>query len=381
MKNKTKRQLFGEPARCAAVLVCASLGLAACHPPPPPVEEVRPVRALIATATPLQAQDTYAGEVRPRYESSLGFRVAGKIQQRLANVGDRVSRGQVLAKLDPKDLALAEAGSRAALAAQKAQLEVERADLGRYKQLVADQVISQSAYDRQLSLFQAAQAQFDAAQAQLRQSSNQVEYALLRADHDGSIAAIEAEAGQVIAAGEAVVRLAWSGDTEIAASVPEDAVHRVRIGMPVEVSLWVDRTRSFKGEVRELSSSADPSTRTYSMRVSVPEAPPEMRLGMTASVRLPAATDAKLIHMPLTAVVERQGQGGVWVFDPKTGRVGFRALHFAGAAGNEMLVAEGLAEGEIVVTAGASYLLPGQKVRLMQTPSALAGEGAPRIPG
>ncbi|MDB5987813.1 MAG: efflux transporter periplasmic adaptor subunit [Nevskia sp.] len=341
----------------------ALLSLTACSKPAPPPEDVRPVRTLTVQAGAVALQNTYAGEVRPRYESNLGFRVTGQIQQRLVNDGDSVKRGQVLARLDPKDLNLSEAGSRANLTAQKAQLEVERADLERDRKLVAENVISQSAYDRQLSIFQAAQAQYEAGQAALRQSGNQVDYALLHADHDGSISSIAAEAGQVVAAGQTVATLAWSGATEVAVNVPEDQVRRISVNQAAQVSLWSAAGKTYEGTVREISASADPATRTYAVRVSLPQTSEEIRYGMTASVRFQISGLPNLIHVPLPALIEHDGKAGVWVLDTQAGTVGFREVVSAGVVGNEILISGGLQPGDIVVTAGAPLLHAAQKVR------------------
>ncbi len=376
---------------CAARgLVLAAVLLAACSKSAPPAEEIRPVRLLAVQPAAVALQNTYAGEVRPRYESNLGFRVAGQIQQRLVNVGDGVKRGQVLARLDAKDLNLSEAGSRANLAALKAQLEVERADLERDRKLVAENVISQSAYDRQLSIYQAAQAQFEASQAVLRQSGNQVDYALLRADHDGTISAISAEAGQVVAAGQTVATLAWSGATEIAVNVPEDQVQRLSVGQSAQISLWSASGKTYAGTIREIAGSADPATRTYAVRVALSQASDDARYGMSASVRFDIAGLPQLIHIPLTALVEREGKSGVWVFDRTAGAVSFRPVVPVGAVGNEQLISAGLSAGDLVVTAGAPLLHPAQKVRPLNAladatpgaanPKADAGPAIPATP-
>lgn len=344
---------------CSAALLFA----AGCHRPQSPIEDVRPVRTIVVQPTPVEAGLTYAGEVRPRYESSLGFRVAGKIAERRVNVGDEVKVGQVLARLDPRDLALSEASSRATVSAQDAQLEVEKADLARFRKLLDAGFIGNSEYERQLTKFKAAKAQLDSIQAQARVAANQTAYAELRADHDGTITAIQAEAGQVVTAGQVVAMLALSGDKEIAANVPEDQVQRIRVGQAATVSLWSAGGKRFDGLVRELSSSADAATRTYAVRVTLPKTADDVRLGMTASVRFALDGIPELIHLPLAAVTEQGGVPGVWVVDPAASTVAFRPIAGAGVADNQMLVGGGLKPGEIVVTAGAPLLRPGQKVR------------------
>jgi RND family efflux transporter MFP subunit len=344
------------------VVLAAASG---CRPAPPPPEEIRPVRTIVVQPSPVTANNTYAGEVRPRYESSLGFRVAGKIAARLVNVGDSVKAGQVLARLDPKDLSLSEASSRALTSAQDAQLEVEKADLDRYKKLLDAGFIGGSEYERQLTKFKAAKAQLDSLQAQLRVASNQTAYAELRADHDGTITAIQAEAGQVVAAGQAVAMLAQSGDKEVAANVPEDQVQRIQVGQPAVVSLWSAGGKTYDGVVRELSSSADASTRTYAVRVTLPKTADSVRLGMTASVRFAIDGLPDAIQLPLTAMTEQAGIPGVWVVDPAASTVSFHSVTTSAVVGNQVLIGAGITPGDVVVTAGAPLLRAGQKVRLL----------------
>lgn len=353
--------------RLLPLLPLALLALSACGRPPAKAEEVRPVRTVTVGAVAGDFGNTYAGEVRPRYESDLGFRVSGKILSRAVNMGDTVKTGQLLARLDPKDLDLNEASGRAQLAALDAQLAVAQSDYERNKRLFDEGVIGQAGLDHYEATYQAAQAQVKAAHAQLDTASNQAGYAELRADHDGVITAVTGEPGQVVTAGQTVLRLAHSGEIEVASSVPEDQIARMRAGMPVEVSLWAHPETRIPGLIRELASSADPATRTYAVRVSVPQVPPEMKLGMTASIRIPQGGMPDLIHLPLTALVEQQGQKGVWVYDAGSGTVAFRPVGIVGASANELLIGGGLRGGEVVVTAGAALLLPGQKVKLLQS--------------
>ncbi len=343
----------------------AAMLLSACSKPQEVTEEVRSVRTVVAAAGTTDARYTYAGEVRPRFESNLGFRVAGKIEQRKVNIGDRVRQGELLLQLDPADLALNEASSRATVAAQEAQFAVEKADLERYRKLLDTGFISKAEFDRQQTRFTAAEAQLASVRAQARVSGNQTGYAQLRADADGVITAIDAEVGQVVAAGQTIVRLARAGTMEVAANVPEQLLGSLKAGAPVTVMLWTVAGRDFAGRIRELASSADPATRTYALRVTVDAPPPEMQLGMTASVRIPGPAQPSLIHLPLTAYVEQQGVHGVWVFDEAGSIVRFRPVRLAGFDGNSALIGEGLQPGERVVTAGAPLLREGQKVRLM----------------
>ncbi|WP_273456054.1 efflux RND transporter periplasmic adaptor subunit [Nevskia ramosa] len=348
-----------------SVGLIAALLLSACSKPPVVAEEVRSVRTIVAAPGAVDARNTYAGEVRPRYESNLGFRVTGKIDQRKVNVGDRVRKGQLLLQLDPADLALNEASSQATVTAQEAQFAVEKADLGRYRKLLDTGFISAAEFDRQQTRFAAAEAQLASVRAQARVSGNQTGYAQLHADADGVITAIDAEVGQVVAAGQTIVRLAQAGTMEVAANVPEQLLRTLKPDAPVTVMLWTDDGHEFPGRIRELASSADPATRTYALRVMVDKPPPEMQLGMTASIRIQGPKLPSLIHVPLTAYTEQKSVHGVWVFDEASSEVHFRPVRLSGFDGNSALIAEGLTPGERVVTAGAPLLREGQKVRLM----------------
>lgn len=345
--------------------------LSACHDKPAPVEEIRPVRTLTIGATPTTLSNTYAGEVRARHESSLGFRVGGKITARKVDVGTAVKAGAVLAQLDSKDLALSANAAAAQVAAAQAQANVAKLDYDRIKGVHAKGFASQAELDRASTQYAAAQAQFEAVQAQSRQVANQTGYATLTADADGVVTAILAEPGQVVAAGQPVVRLARNGEVEVATAVPEDRIESVKGGQTVTVGLWTSSATRIEGRVREVASAADPYTRTYAVRVSVPTPPESMKFGMTASVSFPQKAPA-FIHIPAAAMVPREGKAGVWVLDEPAGVVRFHPAQFVGVEGNDVLIAEGLKPGDVVVTAGAAFLQEGQRVRRL--PEAPAGQ-------
>ncbi len=372
---------MGIDKTAAAAVFLATLGLlAACKPALAPVEEIRPVRTLTVGATPTTATNTYAGEVRARYDSTLAFRVGGKLVSRQVDVGETVRAGQVLARLDPGDLQLGDAAAMAQVAAAQAQFKVAGNDLERVRGLFAKGYASQGELDRYSSQFEAAKAQLQAAAAQRQQIANQASYSTLTADADGVVTAVLAESGQVVAAGQPVVQLARAGAIEIAAAIPEDRVNSVREGMAVTVSLWAADDKIYPGVIRELSSAADPLTRTYAVRVSVPQAPAAMKLRMTASVTIPQPDLPDSIHLPAPAMVSQQGKAGVWLVQPGTSLVQFREVRFAGVEGNQILASAGLKAGDVVVTAGAAYLREGQKVRLLGAPPPAAAPAATPSP-
>lgn len=364
--------------RMIAALSFSGVLLVACGKPPVPVEDIRPVRTLTVGATPTSASITYAGEVRARYDSTLSFRVGGKITQRAVDVGTPVKAGQLLAQLDPKDLLLSESAAQAQVAAARAQADVAELDYKRVKDLLAKGFISKSEYDRQETQLKATKAQAEAVVAQAAVQANQTAYARLLADTDGVVTAVLAESGQVVAAGQPVVEIARKGEIEIAAAIPEDQVKNLSVGLPVQVSLWTEAGKSYAGRIRELSSAADPLARTYAVRISVLQPPPEMKLRMTASVQFPLSGQPDLIHLPSPAMVTQGGKAGVWVVEPQGSTVQFKPVEFAGVEQNEVLVGAGLEAGDVVVTAGAAYLHAGQKVRLLGAPPPAAASAAPK---
>lgn len=373
----SKQQISRKALAMALVLLG---GLAACKPAPVAVADIRAVRTITVGATATQASNIYAGEVRARTESTLGFRVGGKLISRQVNVGETVKAGQVLARLDSKDLQLGNEAAQAQIAAAMAQAKNVGADLERVRNLHARGYASQGELDRFVSQYRSAKAQLEAVQAQGNQSANQASYSTLTASSDGVVTAVLAEAGQVVAAGQPVFQLARAGAVEIAAAIPEDRINTVREGMPVIVSLWSAADKTYPGVIRELSSAADPMSRTYAVRVSVPEAPAEMKLRMTASVAIPLTGLSDLIRIPSVSMVTLNDKAGVWLVEPKASAVQFREVQLAGVQGNELLVASGLQPGDVVATAGAAYLREGQKVKLLGAPPAPAAVTAPAAP-
>ena len=347
----------------AGLALALMLALAGCSKPVEKVEEVRPVRAIRMAPSSTSTVAQFSGEVRARYESRLGFRVGGKIVSRKVDVGSMVKRGQLLMRLDPQDLQLAQSQANAALGAAESNLELAEAELARYKDLREKNFVSQAVLDSKETAFRSARATRDQAAAALRTQRNQTGYGNLIADVDGVVTAIEAETGQVVAAGTPVVRLAQLGEKEIVISIPEDQVDALRKVSDVMVRTWANQNDALRGKLREMSPVADPATRTYTARISLPNAPEDVRLGMTAYVTFSTAADTSMLKVPLTALVQNQGASAVWVVE--NGAVRLAPVQLAGASGNEMLVASGLAPDQVVVTAGVHLLKPGQKVTVL----------------
>ncbi len=342
----------------------AALTLSACQKPPAPPEPVRAVKVLTVGAVPGVSALEFSAEVRPQVETRLGFRVAGKLQQRQAELGQRVRAGQLLAQLDPQDYQLAVDAARAQVAAATTQRDLAAADFKRFSTLRDQNFISGAELERRESSLKAAQAQLEQAQAQLLAQSNQATYTRLTAPNAGVITAIEAEPGQVLSAGAAVVRLAQDGPLDAVFSVPEDKLVTMRVGMSVGVRAWAD-PRSVNGTVREVAASADPVTRTYLVKVGLPAASP-FALGATVSVTpaAPAAAAAPVLRLPLSALRQEGGGSAVWLLDPASMTVKSQPVQVGTADGNEVVVVSGLSAGMQVVATGVHVLSPGQKVSL-----------------
>ncbi len=366
------KPLFQPRLRAGFVVLGAALVLAACSKPAPPLEPVRAVKVLTVGVDALTSSYEFAGEVRPRVESRLGFRVAGKIVRRQVELGQRVKAGQVLAQLDAQDYKLAADAARAQVAAAQTNRDLAAADFKRFAALKDQNFISGAELERRDTVLKAAQAQLEQAQAQLSAQGNQAGYATLVADVSGVITAVEAESGQVVSAGAPVVRIAQDGPRDVVFSVPEDKVAAVKLGSAVDVRIWA-ANQALVGKVREIGASADPVTRTYPVKVSLDakEAPP---LGATVYVapRSLAHAGAQVIKLP-TSALRQEGQATVvWVLDRASMTVKLQPVQIATADGNQAVVAAGLQPGMLVVAAGVHVLQPGQKVTIFQEKTAAA---------
>lgn len=344
--------------------LAAALLLVACTKPMPLAEPVRAVKVITVGWQSMQSDTEFAGEVRARVESRLGFQVSGKLTARLVELGQHVKVGQVLAQLNPQDYQLAADAARAQMSAALTTRDLAAADFKRYQALKDQNFISGAELERRDATLKAAQAQLEQAQAQKMEQGNQVGYATLMADAAGVVTAVEAEPGQVVAAGTPIIRVAQDGPRDVAFSVPEDKVAAIKPGAQMTVRVWASGTL-LKGVVREVSASADPVTRTFSVKVSLPvqESP---ALGTTVAVLAPVRQRAAepVIKLPTSALLQEGASTAVWVLDPATLTVKLQTVQVATADGNEVVIASGLTPGLQVVVAGVHVLSPGQKVTI-----------------
>ena len=368
-------------AACAA-MAAAMVFLAGCSKPPEKTETIRPARVITVRAATGDDITFFAGDVRPRHEIDLSFRIGGKLLERKADVGAQVKKGQPLARLDPQDARLSAAAATALVAVADADLALAKAELDRNQQLLDQKFISQAAYDNKLSAYKVAFARRESAGAQSEVSGNQAGYTTLVADTAGVITAVIAEAGQVIAAGQAVMKLARTEEREVVISVAENQASALQVGAPARISLWSQPQKTYAGRVREIAPAADALTRTYLVKVSVLNADAGLRWGMTANVGIigmrGAAMPGGAIVVPLTAINQQGRQAYVWVVGSGDA-VQLRPVQIAQYVETGAVIASGLTGGEIIVVAGVHKLGAGEVVKPLPE-SALSGAASTAIP-
>jgi len=355
--------------RSCILLLLLPLMLAGCKPEDVPVEG-RLVRTTIVNLKPI-TDDRYAiGEVKPRYESDLSFRVAGKVLSRLVDVGAWVMQGDTLATLDTQDYQNRLRSAEADVSSAEAALVNAQGTESRQSKLLKDGWTPKATYDTALQNLQAAEARLKAGKASLDLARDQLNYTTLKADFDGVITAVGAEAGQNVNAGQMVAKLARPDDEDGVFNLAETAITDVR-DPPPGVIVWPlsNPNLTVEGVVREISPVADPVTRTYTVKVTLKNPPPQLRFGMSIGGRLKGEA-ALAVELPHSALFEKNGTPAVWVLDQLSSSLTLRPIAVARYEVNTVVVANGLGEGDIVVTAGVNTLTVGQKVRLAASNSA-----------
>ncbi|WEE77610.1 efflux RND transporter periplasmic adaptor subunit [Comamonas testosteroni] len=306
---------------------------------------------------------TLSGTVVPRVESQLAFRVPGRVVNRFADTGASVSKGDVLAQLDETPFQLAVEEASADLAQAQATLARVWRDVERNRGLARTGAIAGADLDALETLHANAKAQTRATQSRLDRARNDLTYATLKAPSNGSIADVQAETGQVVAAGTPVLRLAVSGQNEIQVNVPESQIGRVAKGTSVKAHLISLPGTELAGTVREVATVADPATRTYRVRVALPELPAAARLGMTATVRFDTAQQDRRVQLPITALYQQHKQPAVWVLPDGEQKLVLRPISVTAMGTDTITVADGIASGERVVVAGVHRLDAGLTVQ------------------
>ena len=334
----------------ALVLPLAFL-IVACSPPAPPEKVPRMVRVMTVGAGDTVLVRDYSGEVRAKSESTIGFRISGKLVTRLVDVGATVTQGQALARLDPSD-----AGLQATQA--EAQRSIAAADAARYRDLRRQNFVSQAALDARESALAASEAQAGLAR-------NQTAYTTLVADRTGVITQVLAEPGQVVAAGQPVFRLAPDGEREIAIALPETEIGTIKLGQAAMVTLWAKDGVKIKGAVREISPAADPVTRTYPARIRLNGVDARLPLGMTATVSFETKAGKDGLVVPLSAIFQQGDKAAVWIVGSDAS-VSLKPVMIAAYTNDGALISEGLKGGERIAAAGVHRLVAGEKVRVIE---------------
>lgn len=361
--SRSKVSIF---SALTVVSASAVLVLGGCSRQEAPPEPVRAVKVITVGEQSVTNGTVYAGEVRARVESRLGFRVGGKLSQRLVDAGQRVAAGQLLAAIDPQDYQLSVQAAQAQLVAAQTQRDVALADYKRYESLKAQGFISGAELERRDASLKAADAALVQARSQSQAQANQLGYARLQATAAGVVTALEAEVGQVLAAGQPVLRLAHDGPRDAVFNVPEQSVSWFKLGMPMQAQLS-GHDQTLQGRVREVGASADPLTRTFAIKLAL-DASERLPLGATVNVQPPAQAAAATTALVLpTSALRQEGQGtAVWVLDEASMTVRSQAVTLGPVQAQEVTIRSGLQAGQKVVAAGVHVLSPGQKVTLYQ---------------
>jgi RND family efflux transporter MFP subunit len=331
-----------------------------------------PLVRVETVATSVQAERSFTGVIAARVQSDLGFRVPGKILERLVDTGQTVERGQPLMRIDPTDLRLAMRAREEAVAAAKARALQTAEDEVRYRDLVSAGAVSASAYDKVKAAAESARAELNAAEAEADVARNETSYAVLLADADGVVVEALAEPGQVVHAGQVVVRVARAGHREAVIEFPETL--RPAIGSTGRATLYGSGLTG-SATLRQLSDAANRQTRTFEARYVLEGSLADAPLGSTVSIQIPDGRSAAALQVPIGAIFDPGKGPGVWRVEGETPRVAWRAVHVAGLSDEAAFVVGGIEAGDRVVALGAHLLHEGEHVRLTRS------EAAPSVAG
>jgi RND family efflux transporter MFP subunit len=359
--------------RSFSISLALVLALAGCKPETASVE-VRPVRTVVVDPKPILDHRQAVGEVKPRYQSDLSFRVSGKLIARPADVGATVKQGDVLASLDVQDYQNKLHSAEADVVAAEAALTEAQATEGRQAKLLKDGWTPRANYDVALRNMRSAEAKLAAQKASLDLARDQLKYTELKADFDGVITSVGAEVGQNVTAGQTVVKLAQLTDRDGVFNVAETALVGQR-NEGAEVIVWPlsNPQLTIEGVLREVAPVADATTRTYTVKVTLQNPPPSIRFGMSIGGRW-KASPAVVVALPLSALFDKNGAPAVWIFDQQAGHATLKPVSVARYEADTVVIAGGLAKGEVVITAGINTLREGEKVRLADAAAARRDE-------
>jgi RND family efflux transporter MFP subunit len=338
--------------------------VAGCEKPPVPPAPARPVRTVTIERRTEGELVSLTGQVRAKDQASLAFRLDGRMIERLVDIGDRVTAGQVIARIDSSDQQNAVKSAKGRLASAEAALTQARLTYGRQQELLKSGWTSRSRFDEAEQGYLSAQAQVDSAHADLRLAEDRLGYTVLRADGPGVVTATGAEAGEVVRPGQMVAQVARDGGLDAVFDAPEQLVRTGPRDPTIEIRLTDDPRVKATGRIREVAPQADAATRTFQVKVSVIDPPQAMRLGSTVTGRIRLAAPAG-IEVPATALTQSNGHPAVWLVDRRSQTVSLRQVDVERYEPASVLIAQGLDTGDLVVTAGVQTLRPEQRVRLL----------------
>lgn len=372
-KNTGQANILWQTSRRLAIAAIlfpsVALALAGCKPEEKAEAPViRPVRTITAEKSPVGEPVQLTGHVQAEKETALAFRIGGRIIERNVGVGDRVQPDQVLARLDPQNELNALRSAQAALSAAEAQLVQNRNTYSRQQTLLARGFTTKVLYDQAQQALTTSLSQVDDARAQLQVAQDRVSYTELKANVIGSVTARNAESGEVVQAGQAVFVVAREDGRDAVFDVPAPVLRAATSDPHILVSLTDDPQVKVEGRVRQVDPQADPVTRTFRVRVSLINPPASMLLGATVNGRM-EVDSAHAISIPASALTNFNRQPAVWLVDPASQTVSLHNVEVSRFDPGTVVISEGLEGGEIVVTAGVQALHPGQKVRLLGSPT------------
>ena len=351
------------------LVLAVTLALAACQKPAPVTDAPREVVVLPAQADSGAQLLTLPGEVQSRFSTPMSFRIAGQVIERRVHLGDTVRKGDVVARLDPADAEHNAASAEADLASAREHFDAAEKQLQRDTLQARDKLISALQLEQTQDAYAAAKAQLKGATARAAVAGNQRNYTRLIAEHDGVISAEQANTGEVLAAGQPVFSLAWSGATDVTTEVSESQVAKIRVGAPATVKLTALPDQKLTGRVREVSPAADPQSRTFRVKVTLETQNPSLRLGMSGEVSINTSAQEKTASssgttvIPATALFHQGNRPAVWIVRPADGKLELRPVIVSAYGERSVTLSDGVTGGEKIVVQGVHTLTAGEKVK------------------
>lgn len=333
----------------------------------PAIEEntIRPVRYARVEYKRINQPLSLTGEIAAKNNVALSFRVDGKMTERLLSLGDKVVAGQVVARLDPQDIKDSLTSAQSNLAAARSELTQAARTEARQKALLSKDVTTQARYDDALQQLQSAQAKVESTEAALNQAQNRLEYTDLRADTSGVVTSVEVDAGEVVKAGQAIMRIATDEGIDAVFNVPEKILQSKPQKFHIEVSLSYNPKIKTTGFIREVSPQADSVTRTFVVKVGLIDPPPAMKLGSTVTGSV-IVHEGLAVELPVMSLNRSNNGPAVWIIDQTNHTVSLQDVEVEGYTTDSVIISKGLQDGDLVVTAGVQSLYIGQQVKLLE---------------